>query len=486
MTLWFILAGIALTAIILLVAPLWRAPRHDPSRTAFDAQIYRDQLVEIERDAERGQISPEQAATARTEIARRLLAVTDGDPKAGDISSAHATAEGTRDAARAARRGISVFVGLAVPLAAFGVYIIMGSPHLPSRPGLETQARASEKKPRPPGPDASQLLAQLGEHLKSRPDDLRGWTLYASNLARLGRYSEAATAYGRVTSLAPRDAEAMSRYAEVQIYAAQGTVTPAARKSLEATLALDPREPRARYYLGLAESQAGKLTEALAIWIALEAESGPDAPWSKLLGERISNLAVQSKLAPDALASRRKQAAAQAGKSAARAPPGPTSEDVKAAQSMSGKDRMEMIRGMVAKLSERLKSSPDDLAGWQRLARSYDVLGEPEKARDAYGHIARLRSDDSAALASYAAAIARTLPRDGKIPKELVDLGDRILTLDPDHTGALWFTGAARAEAGDRAGARDRWTRLLAQLDPQSPQYADVKKSIEALDKTAP
>ena len=65
-------------------------------------------------------------------------------------------------------------------------------------------------------------------------------------------------------------------------------------------------------------------------------------------------------------------------------------------------------------------------------------------------------------------------------------MGDRILELDPRHTGALWFTGVARAQSGDRDGARERWTRLLAELDPKSPQYADVKKSIEALDRTGP
>lgn len=488
MAVWLILVAMAVTAILLLVAPLWRSPKHNLTRADFDAQIFRDQLVEIERDAERGQITPEQAATARTEIARRLLAVTEGEPEAGDVASGHMTVEGAQDAARASRRGIAVFVGLAVPIAAFGVYMIVGSPHLPSQPGLETQARAPVKKQRAPGVDTSQLVAQLAERLKDRPTDLKGWTLYARTLASLGRFADAATAYQRVTTLAPKDAELMSRFAEVQIFAAGGTVTPAARASLEATLTLDGTEPRARYYLGLAHSQAGELDKALTVWIALESESGPEAPWSRLLGERITRLGARSNLSPDDLAARRKQATAAAGSKKSPAQPlrGPTSEDVKAAQSMPLQDRMEMIRGMVAGLSERLKSNPDDLAGWQRLARSYDVLGEAEKARDAHGHIAKLRPNDAAALARYAAAIARALPRDAEMPKKLIELGDRILTLNPRHTGALWFTGVARAQSGDRDGARERWTRLLAELDPKSPQYADVQKSIEALDKTAP
>jgi cytochrome c-type biogenesis protein CcmH len=487
MTLWLILAAIAAVAILLLVAPLWRRPKQNPARAAFDAQIYRDQLIEIERDSERGQITAEQAATARTEIARRLLAVTDAPDRTNE-STEHMTEEGARHAAQASRRGIAVFVGLAVPIAAFGVYLVMGSPHLPSQPGLEAQARAPEKKPSDGAAETTRLVAELGQRLKDRPNDVKGWTLYARTLASLGRFADAAAAYQRVTTLAPGDAELMSRYAEVQIFVAKGTITPAARATLRATLALDEKEPRARYYLGLAESQAGKLDEALSIWIALESESGPEAPWSRLLGERISQLALRSGISNDDLAKRRERAMAQAGKKAKPAQPlrGPSAEDVKAAQSMSSKDRMDMIRGMVASLSERLKSTPDDLAGWQRLARSYDVLGEADKARDAYGNVARLRPKDPAALAAYAASIARTLPRDAQIPKELIALGDRILVLNPRHTGALWFTGVARAESGDRDGARERWTRLLGELDPNSPQYADVKKSIEALDTTAP
>ncbi len=43
----------------------------------------------------------------------------------------------------------------------------------------------------------------------------------------------------------------------------------------------------------------------------------------------------------------------------------------------------EMVRGMVAKLAERLKRDGSDIDGWMRLVRSYVVLGEREKALSA-------------------------------------------------------------------------------------------------------
>jgi cytochrome c-type biogenesis protein CcmH len=42
-----------------------------------------------------------------------------------------------------------------------------------------------------------------------------------------------------------------------------------------------------------------------------------------------------------------------------------------------------MIRTMVAGLAEKLRENPSDLQGWRRLIRSYTVLGENGKAREA-------------------------------------------------------------------------------------------------------
>jgi cytochrome c-type biogenesis protein CcmH len=70
------------------------------------------------------------------------------------------------------------------------------------------------------------------------------------------------------------------------------------------------------------------------------------------------------------------------------AAPGPTPQDVAAAQAMSPEERQAMIRGMVDRLAARLEQSPNDKEGWTRLAHAYDVLGEKEKAQ-----AARLRAE---------------------------------------------------------------------------------------------
>ena len=50
---------------------------------------------------------------------------------------------------------------------------------------------------------------------------------------------------------------------------------------------------------------------------------------------------------------------------------------------MNEGDRRDMIRGMVARLADRLHDNGSDVEGWLRLVQSYVVLGERDKAKNA-------------------------------------------------------------------------------------------------------
>ena len=60
---------------------------------------------------------------------------------------------------------------------------------------------------------------------------------------------------------------------------------------------------------------------------------------------------------------------------------------------MSDDDRREMIRGMVARLAERLHGNGADIDGWLRLVRAYTVLGDRAKAKDAAAEAKRALSE---------------------------------------------------------------------------------------------
>ena len=431
MMLWIILAAMTAVALAMVLTPLFRRPIEAPRRGDFDATIYREQIAEIERDRERGFLDQAQAEAAHTEIGRRLLA-TQAEPETATDSE---TPDG-------GFRFAAIAVGIGVPAGALALYLVLGAPNLTTGgTGVAAQQVAKESA----GPDIEAMVTRLAARLKQQPDDARGWALYARSLTGLGRFAEAVTAFRRAIALDGANVELNSRYAEALIFASDGTVTPAALKAIETTLALDSGEPRARYYLGLADSQAGRRDEALERWLALAAESAADAPWLPALQQRIAKLAGEMGLDEAALA-------ALNPKAITRAPPppaarGPSAADVTAAQQMSPADRSAMIRAMVDRLAERLKGAPDDLAGWRRLARSYGVLGEADKARAARDHIARLEGKSAGGSAKRKPAARAPVAAERRES----------------------FAAATRAfDGGDYATAFETWRRLAVAGDAEA------------------
>ena len=465
MILWIIFAAMTAITLTLLLWPLIRQPSSAAPRAAYDLEIYRDQLAELERDQARGLIAADQAAAARSEIGRRILAVDSGHD--GPVA----------DPRPRAKRWSVITVAVAVPLCASLLYLQIGTPRLPEPSGGRPSAAQSEPDTQR-ADEMARVVKQLADRLKSEPNNAEGWVLLGRSLASMRRYAEAAVALGNAVALSPGNADLRSRQGEALTFANQGAVTPRARELFDAALAADPKEPRARYYLGLAEMQAGRLRTALDGWMALEAESPSDAPWRAILVGRIEQLATRLEVDLTALRSRAPDAAPDA----APAPPrGPSAADVDAARQMSPGDRKAMIRSMVEGLAQRLQDEPDDVDGWLRLARSYQVLGDPGKSRDAYAEAARRRPNDVTVLTGYAASIMRAAAPETPPPPAFRTVVADILRLDPNNRNALWLAGIAAQQGGDDTGARRYWVKLRGLLEPGSSEHRELGMRIEAL-----
>ena len=352
MILFAALVGMALIVVLCVLIPLLRPSAPPRPRAEHDVEIYRDQLAEVERDRARGLVTEGQLEASRTEIGRRLLAA----------DAARQQTTESREAPHA-RAVLAAVLAALLPLAAGGLYVWQGAP-----PGPEPEA--ADARPAEHDADVTTLVERLAQRMKERPDDARGWRLLGRSLASLERFSEAAGAYGRAAELLPADADLKSLQGEALAAANRGTVTPEAERLFAAALRIDPKEPRSHFYLGLAALQSGDRDGALARWRALEAASPEDADWLPMLRRRIASLAPGSE-------------------------PGPTREDVAAAEEMLPEERAQMIRGMVEGLAARLKDDPDDAEGWARLARSWRVLGEAKKEREALAALARLLPEGS-------------------------------------------------------------------------------------------
>jgi cytochrome c-type biogenesis protein CcmH len=364
-------------AVALLLLPLWR--RRDPADArAFDLEVYRDQLAELERDRERGLIQPEQARAARLEIERRILGVA-GRPGGADAASGRASLA----------PWVSAALALALPLFVAGIYLAIGAPNLPDQP------LASRDLGPPAGGDGHErLLAdaeQLEEHLKTTPPTAGVYMALGRTRLALGEMPEALKAYREGLKLAPEDGAVEAELGEALIYASNGMVTPEAIGHFESALAKQAGEPRARYYLGLAAAQAGRLDEAFGAWRALLKESPASAPWRESVAEGIVTFALNNGRDPAMLL----KDLPEAHMAARNGLPQPSAEDQAAMAELPPEERNAQIRGMVDRLAARLADDPSDVDGWLNLARSRTVLGEREAARMAYERaLEQLKPDD--------------------------------------------------------------------------------------------
>ncbi len=464
--LWLALTVMTLAAIAIVAYPMLRRARPDAAREIYSLEVYRDQLTELTADVERGVLTAEEERAARLEIERRMLALDDGA----------AVSPGTPSIAPGASLSVLAVVVVVIVAVPFGLYDWLGSPDIPDQPFAQ---RLKAAPPQGPG-SIETAVATLAKRLESEPGNQRGWMLLGQSYTALRRYEEAADAFQKAAELAPDDAEALMALGESLVMTAEGTVIPAARKAFEAALALEPQHLGARFYLAEGFSQAGRDKDAFDIWLKLVGDSPADAPWMPALRERLERTAEKldvdlAEVMPEPLPP------TGPGEDQASEEPGPDAADLAAAQDMSAEDRSAMIRGMVDQLAERLRSEPDDFEGWMRLARSYGVLGEKSKAREALTEAARLKPKDVNVLMTLASAIVEESDRAAPLPAEAAALFARVLKIAPDNPDALYFTGLAAAQQKRFAVARIAWGRLIEVLEPGSAAHKAVQKQLDEL-----
>jgi cytochrome c-type biogenesis protein CcmH len=353
MIFWTLAALMTLAASLSVILPMARGQRHAAAQSEHDLEVYRDQLGEVDRDTARGLIRPEQADEARAEIGRRIL---------GLARNAGLARAGTGHAGTARMAG-AVAV-LAIPLISWGLYAEFGAAGLPGEPLSERAAT------NPADQTMAELVARAEAHLAANPEDGRGWDVLAPVYLRVGRFDDSITAYRNAVRLLGDTPGRQAGLAEALIGRAGGLVTAEARTALEKAVAADPENAGARFYLATALAQEGRMQEAATAWRAMAAELAPSSPWHGAAEEAAAE------------ADRR---LAAAGGEAKPAGPGPTQADVEAAQGMPDQDRKAMIEQMVSGLDAKLRDNPLDPEGWQRLIRSYVVLGRTDDARAALG-----------------------------------------------------------------------------------------------------
>jgi cytochrome c-type biogenesis protein CcmH len=272
--LWLIFATMTVVVILILLAPfLFKRSGDMARRVEYDVVVYRDQLAEIDQEIERGVLTDEQASAARSEVHRRMLAAEDAELKAAGKPA--------RGDGRIARIAFICAIVIVPPVGAVLLYGMLGSPHLP---GMAYAWRVKND----PQFTAIAGLADEAAKVQKHPT-MAGYQQLADAYFAARNYPQAVEADRHAIELGATDAASWSELGEAEVMA-NDAVVPEALMAFTKALSLDSRSERARFYIGLAESQIGNRKQAVAIWRDLEQTSPPDAPWLPMVRDHIASV----------------------------------------------------------------------------------------------------------------------------------------------------------------------------------------------------
>ncbi len=492
MIFWVFAAGFTFVTVIALLWPILKGTSAEDDTAAFGLQVYKDQLTELETDHLLGRISSENLTAARIEVQRRMLrAARETELK---------TAASPKKPEATLNTIATVLIAFIIPAGALTIYINLGQPNLPNLPyNKRSEERAQLEQsskvknlPKANGTDVAhdkivEMLTRLKNKLIENPSDRKSWILLGRSYLRLQDYSKAADALRRALALSQDDPNTMAIYAESLTMSSAGVVTPEAKSIFQKVLARLPKEPRSRFYLGLADYQNNEFQNAINRWIALEIDTPQGAGWEKMLKTHINKAAMElgidvteARLA--AMARLPKSSIAEILPNASN-PKAPrlNAQQLANAQQMRPEERSKMIRAMVNRLANRLKKEPNNIDGWMRLGRSYQVLNQMNESKKAYAKAAALAPNQIDVQMAYARTLFPKGTPESDIPTAFKKIIKRVLNVNPDMPEAMFYGGMIALNDGDKTTAHSLWSKLLSKMGPNAPIRLNLEQRLKSL-----
>jgi cytochrome c-type biogenesis protein CcmH len=268
---------------------------------------------------------------------------------------------------------LALFGAAALAIVAVGIGVSRNRAADPVAPKAAASASAQ--------PDVNAMISSLEAKLKADPKDPEGWRMLGWSFFETGRYAEAATAYRKATQLAPSNAEYWSSLGEAIVLAGSGEQIP---KDASAAFArarqLDPKDPRARYFIGVEQDMAGKHAQAIDTWIDLLKDTPAGAPWETDVRKTVEQIAAREKIDVKTRLAAIRPPAPTGPAAALNGIPGPSREQMAAASRLPSGQQEQMVRGMVDGLASKLQADPKQPDRWMMLIRSRMMLGQGREA----------------------------------------------------------------------------------------------------------
>lgn len=256
----FYLAAVLLTACTLgfILPPLLRGNRSErrpAARALANLAVLRDQLRELDADLAAGSVDAAGYAASRADLERRVASdVADSATQAGAAAASPAGG---------ARRMSALLLALAVPLAAGALYLSLGtSAALDPKQLLasDEQARLSSQE------QLAELVSGMAEQLKSRPDDVAGWTMLARSYASMGDFGAAADTYRRLIAIERNNPDLLVDFADVLAMSRGKSMQGEPEQLVQQALRLDPDNVKALSLSGSTAFERHDYRAAVSQW----------------------------------------------------------------------------------------------------------------------------------------------------------------------------------------------------------------------------
>ena len=239
--------GIALcvAAVFLWVLLRERKPLTQASQANANAKVYRDQILDLDREHDSGHISDEEWRQSRDELSMRLLEDTSAadDPVAKTEKPAVWTA---------------VVLAVALPISAMGFYMWVGQPEALNPMALKSPEQVDQK-------DLAKLAETLADKLQSQPENLQGWVMLGRTYRTLENFDASLKAYDTALKLSADDDLQLERI-EVMAMQRQGNFDGEPWRVIREILQKDPQHFGALLTAGSASYAEGKYADALKYW----------------------------------------------------------------------------------------------------------------------------------------------------------------------------------------------------------------------------
>lgn len=290
---------------------------------------------------------------------------------------------------------LSLWAAALLALAAIAVALTRshadGQPHVPAAAGSA---------------NAADPLAELQRKVAQQPGDSNAWRAMGEAQFANGAYADAIISLERAAQISPKQALLWSSLGEARVMASEhDPMPPEALADFQRAQAVDPSDPRSRYFLAVKQDLDGDHKGAITAWLALLKATPADAPWRSDLIRTIEQVGAINHIAvAERLAETR--GSAEPPNTPTRANlPGPSPQDLAAATAIPPSQQRQMAEGMVERLDARLKAQPKDPDGWIMLIRSRAYLGQADKAVAALGAAIAANPGEGEHLRAAAAAM---------------------------------------------------------------------------------